>query len=160
MNLTIHQLLEQVKNALIISVFITCVALMTIGWKRFDPAEGTGFRPKPWTYVYTVNQSSPPVPESTSTTHQQTIPQVRPTALKPKTVVSTSTSQTSTCKNPNVTVLGKQLDICAASEAVKLAEEEDIFVSIKTASVNHVRRLLPDFLTWFQTINPQRVNYA
>lgn len=60
--------------------------------------------------------------------------------------------------NLNLTVLGKRLDTCAVSQAVKLAKEEDIYMSVKTTSANHEGRILPDILTWFQTLNPKQVN--
>ena len=159
MKVTTHDLLQQVKNALIISVFITCIVLMTVGWKRIDKI-GYGAFVRPRTYIYTKDSqsfslASSPEPTNTSTAVQQTKSQQTPTASKSQALLVSN--QGTSCKNPDATVLGRSLDICAASEAVKLAEEEDIYVSIKTASVNHERRILPDLLTWFQTLNPHRV---
>ena len=61
------------------------------------------------------------------------------------------------CNVSNLTVLGKTVDRCATLQAMRLAEKEDIYVSIKTVSVNHVSRMLPVLLTWLQTLQPQQV---
>ena len=178
MNVITHQLLQQVKNALILSVFITCIVLLTVGWKNMDQTGLDGALVRPRTYVYTSLEPSPrgwerdyiytkdsqsfslassPEPtctrKSTSTAVQ---PQQTPTASKSQDLL-VSNQGTPSCNNPNATVLGRPLDRCAASEAVKLAEEEDIYVSVKTTARNHKGRILPDLLTWFQTLNPQRV---
>ena len=156
MKVTTHQLLQQVKNALVISVFITCIVLMTVGWKNMDQT-GDGAFVRPRTYIYTKDSKSfslAPSPEPTNT-RTAVQPQQTPTASKSQDLLVSN--QGTSCNNPNATVLGRPLDRCAASEAVKLAEEEDIYVSIKTTARNHESRILPDLLTWFQTLNPQRV---
>lgn len=61
------------------------------------------------------------------------------------------------CNISNLTVLGRPLDKCATSEVANLAEKEDIYVSVKTTSKNHVSRMLPVLLTWFQTLHPEQV---
>ena len=61
------------------------------------------------------------------------------------------------CSASTLTVLGKPLDRCATSQAMQLAEEEDIYMSVKTASKNHASRMLPVLLTWLQTLQPKQV---
>ena len=137
------QLLRHVKNALIIAVFVICTILMTLGWKTFYPV------------IQTVRPYSHTVDLTTSTTPGDNVA----VAAEPAVVAKTDRSpKDDSCVNPNVTVLGRPLDICAASEAVKLVEEEDIYFSVKTAGKNNITRMLPVLLTWFQTIKPNRVN--
>ena len=145
MCLTSFQLLQHVKNALIIAMFVTCTMFMTLEWKTIDPVIQT-VRP----YSHTVDLTT-----STAPGHNVAV------AAEPAVVTKTDHSpKDESCVNPDVTVLGRPLDICAASEAVKLVEEEDIYFSIKTAGKNNVTRMLPVLLTWFQTIKPNRVSYV
>ena len=68
--------------------------------------------------------------------------------------------RTPACNVSNLTVLGRPLDRCATLEVANLAQEEDIYVSVKTSYKNHVSRMLPVLLTWFQTLHPQQVTFT
>lgn len=99
---------------------------------------------------------SPPIADprrgtstGSSTTTAETQIQTQPDIHEPATEHS--------CNLSNLVVLGKPLDNCATLEGVKLAEEEDIYVSVKTASKNHVSRMLPVLLTWLQSLKPEQV---
>ena len=138
MCLTSFQLLRHVKNALIIAVFVICTMLMTLGWKTIDLKVQTV---RPYSHIVTSTASG------------------RNVQAQPAVVTKTDHSpKDDSCVNPDVTVLGRPLDICAASEVVKLVEEEDIYFSVKTAGKNNVTRMLPVLLTWFQTVKPNRVS--
>ena len=158
-----HQLLLQSKNAVVISVFIICVVTMSIVSKR----KCLSFvNPRPRTYMYTIEDDHSSDHESLPGEAATTITMAGQRTYIKETPSTTSnaqpvlpTNQTTPCRNPNLVVLGRSLDTCAASEAVKLAEEEDLYVSIKTTSKNNSTRMLTVLLTWLQTMNPKQVNY-
>lgn len=124
-------LLQNIKIALLVTVSVTCVVLLTVGSKKAGLPN-----PYPWPATRPASKFS----------HQ-----AQPDVLRQGPAVLKA------CNLSHIKVLGKPLDRCATSEAVKLAEEEDIYVSIKSASVNHERRMLPDILTWLQTLQPHQV---
>lgn len=146
------QVLQPVKTALIVSVLVTIAVLMIVGWK------GAGLqmpvmRPTArQTQSAAVNQSSRSTSPHDTSTHRHSNSS---SALNQ--ISSPRRLQVEPCRNPDIQVLGKKLDTCAASEAVRLAEEEDIYFSIKTTARNHVSRMLPVLLTWLQAVNPKQV---
>ena len=127
------QLLQSIKTALIVVVFVICTWLVTVGWKGVGVPSIPNMRSSEGNKSFVTVSLSPSLPRT----------------LAP---VEGSCSLVSSLK-----VLGKSLDRCATSRAVKLAQEEDIYVSVKTTSRNHVSRMLPILLTWFQTLQPEQV---
>ena len=161
MHATSLQVFHPIKTGLVVAVIMTVTLLLTVEWK------GLGVINPTMLPTAASQDSSPNFYDSDSDVAYSHAPDLSPTptAHNHRPLVTTPRQKTEPlatpphpCTNPiNLTVLGRPLDRCAASEAVKLAEEEDIYVSIKTASVNHESRILPDLLTWFQTLNPKQV---
>ena len=148
-----RRLLRPLKSALLIVVLVTVALVLTVGWrgKRILSAG------RPAVYQSGMTNSPSNNYISDLLIYHNLTPSSSPfidQAVQPS--VSTQAAA-QPCTNPDLRVLGKPLDRCAASEAVKLAEEEDIYVSVKTTARNHESRMLPILLSWFQTIKPQRV---
>ena len=137
------QLLRGVKICLIIAVVLTSTWLMTVGWK------GVGVPTVP------AIRSSARGDGNYSKDHRALATSIPVDLTQNLKSVERSCSVVS-----NLKVLGKPLDRCATSKAVKMVEEEDIYVSVKTTYRNHVKRMLPVLLTWFQTLQPERVRSA
>ena len=134
------QLLRCVKTCVTIAVGLTCTWFMAVGWK------GVGFQ------TVQMIRSSAQGDGNHSGDHRSLAAPPTPNVISVEPYSCSAVS--------NLKVLGKPLDRCATSKAVKMVEEEDIYVSVKTTSRNHVRRVLPILLTWFQTLQPKRVRSA
>ena len=115
-----------------VTVFITCAMMLVVIWQKKSAA------PKPYSFP------CPVFLKSRTSEYGGGVSQPEPDTVH-------------SCNLSNLTVLGKTVDRCATLQAVRLAEEEDIYVSIKTTSKNHVSRMLPVLLTWLQTLQPQQV---
>ena len=142
MSVTLLRVLQTIKGFLIVAVIAICTLLMAVGWKKVDV-------PNPATGVPGRGTSSGAGGSATTAAANQIRLQTQLIHEQPAIEYS--------CNLSNLAVLGKPLDNCATSEAVKLAKEEDIYVSVKTASKNHIARMLPVLLTWLQTLKPQQV---
>lgn len=141
MSATLLRMLQTVIGLLIVAMIATCTLLMTLWGKKAG----------------VPNPAMPLDPgQSTSSGGSTTAAATHQTQVQTQLVQQQPAFEYS-CNLSNLAVLGKPLDNCATLEAVKLAEEEDIYVSVKTASKNHVARMLPVLLTWLQTVKPQQV---
>ena len=136
------QLRGGIKICVAIVVFLTCTWFITIEWK------GVGVRTVPTIRSLARGDG---INHSASGDHR---------SLATQTTLNVTSVERSCSEVSNLKVLGKPLDRCATSKAVKMADEEDFYVSVKTTTRNHVSRMLPLLLTWFQTLQPKRVRSA
>ena len=130
-----------IKTCVIIVAVLTCTSFyMTVGWKGVPT-------------VPSIRTSAARGDGNNSTTGDHR-------SLATPSIQSVTSVERSCSMVSNMKVLAKPLDRCATYKSVKMVEEEDIYVSIKTTSRNHASRMLPVLLTWLQTLRPKRVRSA
>ena len=161
---------HQLNCALIIAVCVTCTLVTLAGWKKIGtlnvnvhtqlPAvRGPSNNPFMLASRVPTNHSGSQL-EAASRTAALLRPSEHPKTpavmlatppLPPAEHLQCSRSST------RVSLGGRLLDRCSALEAAKMAQDEDIYVSVKTTPKYHSPRMLPILQTWFQTLPANQV---
>ena len=157
---------QQLNCVLIAVVLVTCILVTLAGWKWIGvltqrPSVRNHQQSSSNFFSSLASNTAPTVNQSKSLTEAASRPAVpqsenprKPATLQ---IPLMSAEQLQCTVDSQVSLGGKALDRCAALEAAKLAQDEDIYVSVKTTPKYHSPRMLPILQTWFQTLPANQV---